>query len=125
MTRIFSIPYSFVVPANSSANQSSNIISNIQQLIGAVLIFPPGTGSLLIYQFREASGQPSTTTSQVGGRDINQDYVQNGYYVGDGIAYPVPWQKLPEQTTEVVIMNAINNTGIALTAAAIVWVSQA
>ena len=79
---------------------------------------------MLQYQFLEASGIPTTTTTRVGGRDINQDVINTGLYVGDGIAYPVPWQKIPENQTEVIIMNAINNSANGLVAAAIVWVAQ-
>jgi hypothetical protein len=124
LTRIFSVPYQFTVPATSDANQVSTAITNIQQIIGALLIFPPGTNSQLQYRFFEMAGVPSSSIGLPQGIDITNDVVNQGVYVGDGIVYFTPWQKRPTNPNEIIAMYANNLSGNALIASAMVWLSQ-
>ena len=118
------MPLTVTVPAGSVYNVSSNVISGLTKVIGAVMIFPTGTSNLLYYQFLENPSKPTSTNILAGGLDVAADVQNPALYVGDGVVYPVPWQKTPNAATECIVMNVVNNSGNQLTASAIVWLAQ-
>jgi len=124
MTRIFTVPFSLAVPAAATYNQASTILTNLTSLIGAYLIFPSGTGNAMQYRFYEAPSKPTNPLIAPSGKPIGRDFIDDPFYVGDGIAYPVMWQETPADSNECIIIAVTNNSTITLNAQALVTLAQ-
>jgi hypothetical protein len=122
--RAFTVPYYIQVPASSVGNQSSLTLTGITSIVGAYLIFPPGTGGQLQYRFYEMRSGPTQSNIQPSGQQIGRDLINDPFYVGDGIAYPILWQLIPQFTNEVIVFAATNNSPITLNAQALVTVKE-
>ena len=79
---------------------------------------------MLQYRFYEQRSAPTNTLVMPSGLPIGRDFIQDPFYVGDGIAYPVMWQETPNSPNEIIVFAAQNNSTITLAANALVTLAQ-
>lgn len=97
----------------------SSPLSAAKRIAEILMLFPAGTGLNLQYRFFVAAQNPATNTAIPGGGELTATEVGTGIFVGDAIAYTVPFQYEFDQVKRILILYATNNTAGALNAAAI------
>lgn len=108
-----------MVTANSTANQASYALKAVKQLAEILVIFPYYTGNKFIYRFFEANDPHVPTTGLPGGTEITIAEAEKGEYVGDGIAYTVPFQHRPRIDPWYLKMHCQNDVSQTLIASAV------
>ena len=125
MTRFHPLPFYFVVASNAINGQVSQALTGDLAVAEATMIFPAGTMLNLLYQFFWLGRPPTNLAVLPAVPEMTVKEITRGVYVGDAIAYSIPFQYQIPDMTKYLGMFATNNTATQLSAQAVIILEAA
>jgi len=97
--RITNVPFYSLVPLGSDVRLVSQPLEKVKQIEKGLMIFPPGTNHQLYYRLYWSSNSKLPASGPPTDQELSFPDQYPASYTGDGIAYPVRWERLVADET--------------------------